>query len=259
MAAFELLAALYFFAIAAGALVARAGWLRRIAVSASAVGAAAAVSLIASAGADALRAWAPHLYLVAGYYLPAMLVPFPSGPSRFERWLLESDRRWHSVLPTLPRALVEVTELAYLVCYPLVPASFGVIWSYGSTGDVNRFWLAVLGAGYASYASLPWLVSRPPRLLLSPADAAGPHLRALNVQVLGRVSHQLTTFPSGHVAVSAASAFVVMTVGPISGLLVGVIAAGVAVGAVAGRYHFVIDVLLGIVVAALAAAFALMA
>ena len=258
MASFELLAVLYFVAVAAGALVAGAAWRRRIAVSAAALAVAAAVGLSARAGSDLVRAWAPHAYLIAGYYLPAALVPFPSGPSRFERWLLALDRRWHANLPDLPRALVDVTELAYLICYPLVPASFGVVWVNGSTDDVNRFWLAVLGAGYASYGSLPWLVSRPPRLL-DPGVDVGRHLRAFNVLVLGRVSHQLTTFPSGHVAVSVASALLVTTVAPISGLLAGVIALGIAVGAVAGRYHFVIDVLLGVVVGAVAAALAVTA
>ena len=56
-----------------------------------------------------------------------------------------------------------MVELAYLLCYPLVPLSFAVVWLKGSPGDIERFWLTVLVAGYGCYATLPWLVSRPPR------------------------------------------------------------------------------------------------
>jgi membrane-associated phospholipid phosphatase len=59
------------------------------------------------------------------------------------------------------------------------------------------------------------------------------------------VSHQLNTFPSGHVAVSLAAAAVVASLSPPAGLLFGLMAAAIGVGAAAGRYHYVIDVLLG--------------
>jgi membrane-associated phospholipid phosphatase len=122
----------------------------------------------------------------------------------------------------------------------------------GSAADVNRFWIAVLMAGLACYATLPWLVSRPPRLaernVLPPRQIA-----AANVFVLGRVSHQLNTFPSGHVAVSFASAACVASVSTTAGAIVALMATAIAVGAVAGRYHYVIDVLIGVLIAAAAA------
>jgi membrane-associated phospholipid phosphatase len=66
------------------------------------------------------------------------------------------------------------------------------------------------------------------------------------VFVLGRVSHHLNTFPSGHVAVSVAAAIAAGRVVPIAGVVLGVIAAGVTLGAVTGRYHFALDAVLGV-------------
>ena len=40
---------------------------------------------------------------------------------------------------------------------------------------------------------------------------------------------------------------------PAAGMVLGIVAAGVSVGAASGRYHYVIDVLLGLLVAAVAA------
>jgi membrane-associated phospholipid phosphatase len=96
-------------------------------------------------------------------------------------------------------------------------------------------------------------VSRPPRLVLH-AAAAPRHVAALNVSVLGRVSHQLNTFPSGHVAVSLAAAAIVGSVSPVPAVLLGAVAAAIGVGAAAGRYHYVVDVLVGAGVAAAAVA-----
>jgi hypothetical protein len=178
------------------------------------------------------------------------MAPQPTLPTRFERWLAASDRRVRPRLPGVPPVLRHVAELAYLLCYPVVPAALAVVATQGDAADVTRFWLAVLTAGYASYASLPWLVSRPPRLTgeATPARDFG----AVNAFVLGRVSHQLNTFPSGHVAVSCAAAGSVWTVSPPAAAIVGLLAVAIAVGAAAGRYHYVVDVWLGVAVAAAA-------
>jgi membrane-associated phospholipid phosphatase len=84
----------------------------------------------------------------------------------------------------------------------------------------------------------------------STSAAAG--VRALNVFVLDRVSHQLNTFPSGHVAVTFVAAVGVCSVSPAAGLAVGALVAAIAAGALAGRYHYVIDVLLAFVIGAVA-------
>lgn len=257
MASFELVALVYFLAFAAAAGTSRVRWQRRTAVVAAALGMALAIVAVARTRHDLLRAWIPHVYLVAGYWLPALVTPALVEPTRFERWLVASDMRLRPLLPRLPAPVVHVTELAYLVCYPMVPATCAVLWVSGTADEVSRFWVAVLVAGYACYALLPWLVSRPPRLV-GQSSVPPRHIGAVNVFVLGRVSHQLNTFPSGHVAVSLAAAAMVASVSSLAGAVAAAVAAAIAVGAAAGRYHYVVDVLAGVVVAAAAVGGAVM-
>jgi hypothetical protein len=53
--------------------------------------------------------------------------------------------------------------------------------------------------------------------------------------------------------VSWGAAIALLRVWPAAGGVVAIVALGVTVGAAAGRYHYVIDVVLGLVVAAIAA------
>jgi membrane-associated phospholipid phosphatase len=274
MRGYEGLAVAYFAALAVAALAAaeerRTGVpvdaaRRRFAVVLLSLVTAGAVAAAAFYGTERLRAWLPHAYLVAGYWLPALIAGRAPHPTRFERWLQRADDVLRPAGVALPAFLKHLTELAYLLCYPLVPAAFAVVWFEGSSADVHRFWTAVLSAGYACYGSLPWLVSRPPRLAARPAAVGAlPQMSArhriadANVFVLGRVSHELNTFPSGHVAVSLASAACVASVSTTAGAVVGLASLAIAVGAAAGRYHYVLDVILGLIVGAAAAAFALL-
>jgi hypothetical protein len=254
MGPYERIAFVYFAALAVAALVprnGRAGW--------SVAAGAAAMSVLVATVAHLpvwLRTWIPHVYLVAAYWLPALLAPVHTHPTRFECWLRQTDERLSPGGQVLPKAMVHAVELAYLFCYPLVPASLMVIATLGTPADVTRFWLAVLAAGFACYASLPWLVSRPPRLAAGDDTSVPEGVAAINSHVLGRVSHKLNTFPSGHVAVSLAAAACVVPVSGLAGALIGAIAIAVAVGAVTGRYHYTVDVLLGGVVSAAAIAIA---
>ena len=219
---------------------------------------AAACAIVIYAASRALppgaRLWLPFLYLPLGYWIPVPLVPAGRGGA-FESWLSRSDEPFRRIAVALPRWLANTLEAAYLTCFPLVPAAFAAVWLAGSAADVARFWAAVLTAGYACYITLPWLVSRPPRLIDGrAADRPPSALGRANVLVLGRVSHHLNTFPSGHVAVSVAAAIAAGSVWPLAGAILGAIAAGVALGAVTGRYHYLVDVLLGVVIGVAATA-----
>jgi membrane-associated phospholipid phosphatase len=248
MAAHEWIAAAYFaaFALIAWMLPVRAG--KRLVATGVALGVLLVTTVLSATFSPAVRAWIPHLYLVGGYWLPALLVR--SSPSWFEQWLDVSDARLRRVLPGVRGYLAHLVELAYLLCYLLIPISFAVVWASGGPRDIERFWIAVLVAGFACYATLPWLVSRPPRLRVQQADRTG--LAAANAFVLGRVSHQFNTFPSGHVAVATAAAAGVLAVSVRAGVIVSAVAAAISVGAVAGRYHYVVDVLIALLVAAAA-------
>ena len=250
MASYEGLVIVYFAALTAVAWLRRVQPASRVRATVLAGGVVLLALAVAASPWSTARAWFPHAYLIAGYWMPALLVPPVSG-RRFENWLARLDSRCRPLLPSVPRLFVPVVELAYLLCYPLVPLSFAVVWLKGSPGDVERFWLTVLVAGYACYATLPWLVSRPPRM----QSAANQHerLAGWNERVLDRVSHRLNTFPSGHVAVAAAAALSVATVSAPAAVAIGVVVVAITIGAAAGRYHYVVDVVLGLVVAGIAA------
>jgi len=92
---------------------------------------------------------------------------------------------------------------------------------------------------------LPWLATRPPRAIEGEPASPGV-IRRLNLQLLGRASIQLNTFPSGHAAASAATALAVSARLPTVGLALGLLAFGIAVGSVIGRYHYAADALAGV-------------
>jgi PAP2 superfamily protein len=247
---FEIVAVAYFVVLAVVSPLAGAS-ARWIPVGAAALAAGGAVLAASRVLGPDLRVWLALLYLVAGYWLPAQLVT--QSPAAFEAWLRRNEAfgsfgsfRW----------LREMLELAYLCCYPVVPAAFLAVYLNGSIGDVDRFWTAVLAAGYLCYFSLPWLVSRPPRLL-EQAVVDDSRLRRLNLRVLDRFSHGWNTFPSGHVAVAFAAALSVMAVTAVLGTAFLIVAVGIAIGSVSGRYHYLVDsltaVLVGLGVWALAA------
>jgi hypothetical protein len=254
MAAYEWIVVAYFSGLTLAAWLVPIDLTRRLAASAVGVAVVVVAVVVATTAPPALRAWSPHAFLIAGYWMPALLVP--SAPERrFEEWLVRSDERLRRVLPPVPRPVGHLVELAYLLCYPLIPLSFAIVWLNGEGSDVRRFWLSVLLSGYTCYVSLPWLVSRPPRS--HPEHETNRRgLPGINARLLGCLSHRLNTFPSGHVAVTAAAAASVAFVSVPAGLALGVAVAAIGVGAAAGRYHYVIDVILGLVTAAAAVAVA---
>ena len=188
------------------------------------------------------RLWLGLAYLAAGYWLPALLRSGdPDG--RFTHWLITTDA-WFPCLGPVPSWFAHAADVCYLLCYFMVPAGYAAIASRGTLDDQERFWTAVLASGFACYATLPWLVSLPPRRLARGEGEPRP-VSSLNLALLQRVSHGYNTFPSGHAAVSTAVAMATVSVPWVSAACA-VVAFGVAIGAVIGRHHFKIDVLVGI-------------
>jgi hypothetical protein len=238
---FEQLAAAYFLLIALLGPFSGAPARRAAVVSLTAFGGAAAIFALMHLLTMDQRAWIGHLYLAAGYWLPALLVT--RSPGAFEAWLRSTEPE----AARTPRVRGHLAELAYLCCYPLVPAAFITVYTTGSIADVDRFWTAVLGAGFLCYISLPWLVSRPPRIIEDAIVDVSP-VRHINLHVLDRFSHGWNTFPSGHVAIAVAAALSIVSVAPDAGVAFLIVAAGIVVGSVSGRYHYTIDALAGIIV-----------
>jgi membrane-associated phospholipid phosphatase len=67
-----------------------------------------------------------------------------------------------------------------------------------------------------------------------------------------RASIQVNTLPSGHAAGAVATALCVGTSVPQAGVLFAVVAASIVVATVIGRYHYLIDSILGVLVGGIA-------
>ena len=149
--------------------------------------------------------------------------------------------------------LLELLEGSY-AAVSVVIATGAIAAATAGVDALNGFWTVVLSAELGCYVWLPWLRSRPPRALEPPGTMArrSPRLRALNGAVLNRASVQANTLPSGHVAGAVAAA---LAVWPVSAALAGlllVVAGAIAIAATAGRYHYAVDCVAGVLVALLA-------
>ena len=197
----------------------------------------------------------PSLVLLGGYWLSGLLFVRPDV--RIERWLQSVDHRvltrsgiagWYQ---RAPRVVHEYLELSYLLVYLAVPAGATTLLLAGHAEDIDRFWRVVLLAEFACYGMLPWIQTRPPRVL----EAAGAaslrtaHLRRVNLTLVNRASIQVNTLPSGHAAGAFATAIAVGAMMPVAGIVFLLLALSISIATVVGRYHYVVDTVLGVLVA----------
>jgi hypothetical protein len=206
----------------------------------------------------AVLAWVaiPGLFVLASYRVSGAFFVTPN--LALERWLLQVDaaalvdtgllRAYSSV-----KAIRTTFELLYLLVYAMVPAGAAALALAGRADGLPRYWTVVFAAELTCYATLPWLQTRPPRSLeAAPAAASLDALRQLNLVVLDRGSIQVNTLPSAHAAGAIALSLVMMEALPAIGGVFLAIAMGITVATVLGRYHYLVDAVLGVAVAALA-------
>lgn len=201
------------------------------------------------------REWLPGLQILVGYWLSGLLFVRPMP--RVERWLIELDQ-WigarvgaGAFVERAPRFLLEVFEFAYMTVSPMLPIGFGVVFALASPRDADRFWTVVTAATFCCYGMLPWIQTRPPFAItdMSPIETRSIRARALTRAVMGRASIYWNTLPSGHAAGSVATALAVWDQVPAAGPFFLAWSALIVVGSVAGRYHYVVDAVTGVMVA----------
>jgi membrane-associated phospholipid phosphatase len=203
----------------------------------------------------ALQVVLPSIVLLTGYWLSGLFFVRPDP--RIEHWLLSVDERVLmrpgvlSWFQQAPRLVSEYFELTYLLVYLAVPAGAVTLALGGHIDQIGRFWTIVLLAEFACYGMLPWIQTRPPRVFDTQAGTR-PHrtIRRLNHAIVNRASIQANTVPSGHAAGALATALAVGSPMPAAGAAFMVLAVCIAAATVLGRYHYLIDTLLGIIVAA---------
>ena len=197
----------------------------------------------------------PLVILLVGYRLSGLF--FVSPMRAVERWLMAIDDRLlrrPGILAAYdagPRIVRELFETAYVLVYPVIPAAAVTLVNGGHFDALPRFWATVLLAEFVSYGMLPWLQTRPPRAIESAAGARHPPsaVRQFNEAILNRGSIQVNTVPSGHAAGAVAAALAVADVMPVAGIVFAFLAAAIVAATVLGRYHYLVDSLLGALVA----------
>jgi len=208
-----------------------------------------------SANALAFAILVPLPMLLAGYWLSGLFFVRPMPD--VEGWLMSVDRQLlrqpgiFAAYEASPRFVREALELAYVLVYPVIPAAVATLVIGGHASALPRFWVVVLLSEFIAYGAMPWLQTRPPRVIEGAAGMRHPQsvLRRFNASILDRGSIQANTVPSGHAAGAVATALAVVDVMPHAGVVFLVIAAAIVAATVLGRYHYLIDSLLGIGVA----------
>jgi hypothetical protein len=202
-----------------------------------------------------IRDWMPAVQILIAYWISGAFVGPPMAGA--EAWLTEWDRRLFDragvsrAIARAPRVVLEGLEAAYLSVYVVVPMGFAIVWFGAIDLDVRRYWNVVVASELICYAMLPWIRTRPPRTVGDHPviDSRRVMLRRLNLLVLHRGSIQANTVPSGHAAGAVATALMVMAYLPGPGLALMVLAFAIMAGSIVGRYHYLMDSVLGAAVA----------
>jgi membrane-associated phospholipid phosphatase len=196
------------------------------------------------------RDWSPPLVILVGYYMSGRFFVHPSA--RLESWLTAWDRRLLSDPTTRfaswPPVVLAYLDLVYMGCFLLLPAGYAalVVTGHGALG--NRYWTMVIAAEFGAFAPLALIQTRPP-WAFERTRAADPAVRRLASHIVRHFTIRVNTFPSGHAAGSLAVAFGVAGVLPWAGLGFLALALSICVACVVGRYHYVVDVVAGALLA----------
>jgi PAP2 superfamily len=212
---------------------------RRIVITGFAV---VGITAILTLRSSVLRDWLPLIFIPFTYFQTGQFV-LPLNKS-FQSLLERIDQK---IAFPLPGPIMLVLELAYLFCYPLVPAGLIALYLTGMGDFAAEFWNVVLPPAYACYATFPFVQTLPPRSTegRTPWQPRFTRMRSFNAFVLRYISTQANTFPSGHVAASVAVALELLAHARPIGVVFAIIAALIAAGAFFGRYHYALDIVIG--------------
>jgi PAP2 superfamily protein len=227
-----------------------------VGLSMTIIGARVLPPVLPALAASVVRDWLPATLVLLVYWQAGQF--FLRVDQRFQDRLEQIDERivgpllkWLSC-PGAGMWIASGLELAYLLCYPMIPMSMATLYLLRLARYADVFWTVVLASTYLSYGFLPFVQTLPPRMLVEPWHGPLPlnPVRRFNLWILRNASIHANTFPSAHVAASVAAALVLTSLAPWSaGLAFCVVAAGITVGTFAGRYHFFADAVAGCAVA----------
>ena len=210
-----------------------------------------AMVVVARLAPPFVRDWAPGPYILVGYFLSGRL--FASPTLSMERWLAAWDARLLGNPATRflrwPRWLLAYLEVVYMGCFLLVPAGLVALMWTGHEALANRFWTMVVAAEFGAFAPLALVQTRPPWALEPGVRLRDDGVHRVATSFVQHGTIGANTFPSGHVAGSLTVALAVIGTLPWVGAVLLVAAASISVACVVGRYHYVVDVAAGAVMA----------
>lgn len=203
----------------------------------------------------------PFNYFQTGALIEALQ---PSYVPQIEAFLLQSDLTlfgpgFHDWLHEIQRPVaVELLQLCYASFFFLPVVLLLILSARGKLKDVPEAFLGVVFALLVSYVGYLLVPARSPGFLhpeLAPGDGVWI-ARELWVYLreLGDGAHD--AFPSGHTAVSLLLIYYAARFDWIALVLVGPVAAALVLSTVYLQYHYVVDVLAGLLLTVLAAWFA---
>ncbi len=213
-----------------------------------------------------VRDWIPMTFVLLAYREMGWFAPAQHSYA-LERTWVGWDRFFLYTLGVKP--LIEllgpvvpsILEISYVLVYAIPYFSVVVLYVYGNRERVDRFLFPFVLAVLAAYALFPYFPSEPPRTAFPGADFP-PWLsvfRRLNWSLLGGYGIHTSVFPSAHVSGAFSAAFAMRLVLPekkwVWRLLL-ILAILIGTSVVYGRYHYVADVVAGLVLSIAALAFA---
>lgn len=199
---------------------------------------------------DRLNDWAPGLWILLVYWQSGRF--YTRSNRRLQEMLQACDGNINAFLKAWAHRWTQTwlgsfLELAYLLCYPLLPMGVAVLYAAHAGAKVDQYWMLILVSTYVCYLVLPFAQTLPPRKRdpeLIP-DANVSRVRRMNLWVLRHASIQVNTFPSAHVASAVAASLALARMVPPVGAVFLFVSGCIAFAAVVGRYHYLLDVLAG--------------
>lgn len=148
-------------------------------------------------------------------------------------------------------------ESAYLGLYTLPHIALGLIYLLGERPQTSKFLLVLFLGTFTAYLMIPFFPLASPRMAFPgmdlPAFQSIP--RVINEWLLDHMDISTGVFPSGHVAVAFSCAFGLLSVMPGRRkiwLTAFAVASLIYIATIYGRYHYAVDGLSSITIAALA-------
>ena len=240
----------YFVLLAVAALVRPLPAARRALIVSAAAAMSAAISFVSGA-TGALRDWFPIVIVLVAYYLSGLLFVRPSNTA--EEWLMSWDRRLLGeparAFAAWPAWLLNALDVLYLFTFLTVPAGLAALFLAGEMRLADRYWAIVMTSLLICYAGAAFIQTRPPRTLERLHERSTRRMQRAAFHAVEKVSIGVNTIPSGHVAAPLAIALALMEPLPVVAGAFFAFAIIITAACITGRYHFVVDCVLGAIVA----------